>query len=80
MGILSLLDEECWFPKATDKSYVEKLQREHAQNSKFSKPDFRSAADFTLSHYAGKVRGRERERHFSLHNFCSYTYKNLVFA
>lgn len=61
MGILSLLDEECWFPKATDKSYVEKLQREHAQNSKFSKPDFRSAADFTLSHYAGKVRGRERD-------------------
>ena len=69
MGILSLLDEECWFPKATDKSYVEKLQREHAQNSKFSKPDFRSAADFTLSHYAGNVRrrrgrGRGRGRHF----------------
>ena len=79
MGILSLLDEECWFPKATDKSYVEKLQREHAQNSKFSKPDFRSAADFTLSHYAGKVRGRE-EGHFCYIIFCSYTYKNLVFA
>ena len=55
MGILSLLDEECWFPKATDKSYCEKLHREHNKNPKFSKPDFRSKADFTLAHYAGDV-------------------------
>ena len=55
MGILSLLDEECWFPKATDKSYVEKLCREHIKNAKFSKPDFRSKADFILNHYAGEV-------------------------
>lgn len=55
MGILSLLDEECWFPKATDKSYVEKLHREHSQNSKYLKPDFRAKADFTLVHYAGNV-------------------------
>ena len=25
MGIMALVDEECWFPKATDKSFVEKL-------------------------------------------------------
>ena len=56
MGILSLLDEECWFPKATDKSYVEKIVREHQQNDKFLKPDFRAKADFTLVHYAGNVR------------------------
>ena len=55
MGILSLLDEECWFPKATDKSFVEKLHREHGKNSKYTKPDFRSKADFTLVHYAGNV-------------------------
>ncbi len=55
MGILSLLDEECWFPKATDKSYVEKVHREHNANSKYSKPDFRAKADFTLMHYAGNV-------------------------
>ena len=57
MGILSLLDEECWFPKATDKSYVEKIMREHQQNDKFRKPDFRAKADFTLFHYAGNVSG-----------------------
>ena len=55
MGILSLLDEECWFPKATDKSYVEKLTREHGTNDKFQKSDFRAKADFILVHYAGTV-------------------------
>jgi myosin heavy subunit len=35
MGILSLLDEECWFPKATDRTYVEKLINSHAQHPKF---------------------------------------------
>ena len=55
MGILSLLDEECWFPRATDKSYTEKLHREHSKNAKFSKPDFRSKSDFILNHYAGEV-------------------------
>ena len=57
MGILALLDEECWFPKATDKSFVEKMNREHdGKNAKYTKPDFRSKADFCLQHYAGNVR------------------------
>ena len=55
MGILSLLDEECWFPKATDKSYVEKLVKEHQGNSKFKKADFRAKGDFIIVHYAGEV-------------------------
>ena len=57
MGILSLLDDECWFPKATDKSFVEKLSTSPftKDHLKFGKPDFRSAAHFTISHYAGKV-------------------------
>lgn len=56
MGILSLLDEECWFPKATDKSYVEKLAKEHQKTAKFKKADFRAKGDFNIAHYAGEVR------------------------
>jgi len=55
MGILALLDEECWFPKATDKTFVEKLCSAHTQHSKFHKTDFRGQADFAVMHYAGKV-------------------------
>jgi myosin protein heavy chain len=55
MGILALLDEECWFPKATDKSFVEKLLKEHTSHPKFQKPDFRDNAHFSLVHYAEKV-------------------------
>ena len=55
MGIMALVDEECWFPKATDKSFVEKLVSSHAAHPKFVKTDFRGDADFSVVHYAGKV-------------------------
>nr|XP_006826038.1 PREDICTED: myosin-10-like isoform X2 [Saccoglossus kowalevskii] len=55
MGILALLDEECWFPKATDKTFVEKLMNTHSTHFKFCKPDIREKADFQVIHYAGKV-------------------------
>lgn len=41
MGIMALVDEECWFPKATDKSFVEKLMTSHAAHPKFNKTDFK---------------------------------------
>ena len=55
MGIMALLDEECFFPKATDKSFVEKLHTAHAQHNKFLKTDFRDQADYAIMHYAGRV-------------------------
>lgn len=55
MGIFSILDEECWFPKASDKSLVEKLHKEHAKHPKYLKPDFRSNSDICVIHYAGRV-------------------------
>merc|ERR1719334_838901 len=55
MGIMALVDEECWFPKATDKSFVEKLVSSHSVHPKFVKPDFKSNADFSILHYAGQV-------------------------
>ncbi|XP_072471992.1 myosin-14 isoform X3 [Notamacropus eugenii] len=55
-GLLALLDEECWFPKATDKSFVEKVAQEQGSHPKFQRPrQLRDQADFSVLHYAGKV-------------------------
>jgi len=55
MGVLALVDEECWFPKATDKTLVDKLLVQHSAHSKFQRPDFRDRASFSMIHYAGRV-------------------------
>lgn len=56
---MALLDEECWFPKATDKSFVEKVVQEQGGHPKFQRPrHLRDQADFSVLHYAGKVRAR----------------------
>merc|ERR1712002_963825 len=60
MGILSMLEEECIVPKATDKTYLEKLMGKHlGKNDKFSKPKpakkGKPEAHFELGHYAGVV-------------------------
>lgn len=53
---MALLDEECWFPKATDKSFVEKVLQEQGTHPKFHKPKkLKDEADFCIIHYAGKV-------------------------
>ncbi|KAJ3598057.1 hypothetical protein NHX12_001571, partial [Muraenolepis orangiensis] len=55
-GVLALLDEECWFPRATDRSFVDKLTGEQGTHPKFFKPKQpRQEADFVIIHYAGKV-------------------------
>uniref|UniRef100_A0A8D3DQ38 Myosin-10-like n=1 Tax=Scophthalmus maximus TaxID=52904 RepID=A0A8D3DQ38_SCOMX len=55
-GILALLDEECWFPKATDKTFVDKVLQEQGTHTKFQKPrQLKDKADFCIIHYAGKV-------------------------
>ena len=55
MGILSLIDEECFFPKATTKTFVEKLLKNQSNHPKLKVTDFRAKADFGVIHYAGKV-------------------------
>uniref|UniRef100_A0A671T855 Myosin-11-like n=1 Tax=Sinocyclocheilus anshuiensis TaxID=1608454 RepID=A0A671T855_9TELE len=55
-GILALLDEECWFPKATDVSFVEKLCNTHVNHTKFAKPkQLKDKTEFSVLHYAGRV-------------------------
>ncbi|XP_066497767.1 myosin-1-like [Hoplias malabaricus] len=59
MGIFSILEEECMFPKATDNSFKNKLYDQHlGKNSIFQKPKptkGRTEAHFSLVHYAGTV-------------------------
>ena len=60
MGILSILQEECMFPKASDKTFLEKLYDNHLKKSKmFGKPKPRKDAKyephFEIYHYAGTV-------------------------
>lgn len=60
MGILSILEEESMFPKATDKTFEEKLKTNHLGKSgnlvkpKPPKPGF-PEAHFGIVHYAGTV-------------------------
>uniref|UniRef100_A0A8D2LTK5 Myosin heavy chain 11 n=1 Tax=Varanus komodoensis TaxID=61221 RepID=A0A8D2LTK5_VARKO len=55
-GVLALLDEECWFPKATDTSFVEKLGTEQGNHPKFQKQkQLKDKTEFSIIHYAGKV-------------------------
>ncbi|KAJ8793744.1 hypothetical protein J1605_003555 [Eschrichtius robustus] len=59
MGIFSILEEECMFPKATDTSFKNKLYEQHlGKSANFQKPKMvkgRSEAHFSLVHYAGIV-------------------------
>ncbi|KAK6169002.1 hypothetical protein SNE40_020136 [Patella caerulea] len=59
MGILSILEEECMFPKADDKSFMDKLYSNHLGKSpNFGKPvgkKVKGEAHFELHHYAGTV-------------------------
>ncbi|XP_059951453.1 myosin-IIIa isoform X3 [Mesoplodon densirostris] len=53
MGLLSLLDEECRFPKATDQTLVEKFEG-NLKSQYFWRPK-RMELSFGIHHYAGKV-------------------------
>jgi myosin heavy chain 6/7 len=60
MGILSILEEESMFPKATDQTFAEKLTTNHLGKSapflkpKPPKPGIQ-AGHFAIAHYAGIV-------------------------
>ncbi|CAI7810487.1 unnamed protein product [Closterium sp. NIES-53] len=54
MGIISLLDEQCMFPKSNAETFATKLYQTCAQHPRFEKPKL-SQTDFTINHYAGQV-------------------------
>ncbi|CAL8311076.1 unnamed protein product [Merluccius merluccius] len=59
MGIMSILEEECMFPKASDATFKAKLYDNHlGKTANFQKPRIvkgRPEAHFSLVHYAGIV-------------------------
>uniref|UniRef100_A0A3B3B3E4 Myosin heavy chain, fast skeletal muscle-like n=1 Tax=Oryzias melastigma TaxID=30732 RepID=A0A3B3B3E4_ORYME len=59
MGIFSILEEECMFPKASDTTFKNKLHDQHlGKNKAFEKPKpakGKAEAHFSLVHYAGTV-------------------------
>lgn len=59
MGIFSILEEECMFPKASDTTFKNKLYDQHlGKSGNFQKPKpvkGKAEAHFSLVHYAGTV-------------------------
>jgi myosin protein heavy chain len=60
LGVISILDEECIVPKATDMTYVQKLLDQHlGKHPNFQKPKppkgKQAEAHFAIVHYAGRL-------------------------
>ncbi|CCM01260.1 uncharacterized protein FIBRA_03309 [Fibroporia radiculosa] len=69
IGVLSLLDEECIMPKATDRTFTNKLhalwageippgEEAHPGTTKYEPARFDQDQGFTVHHYAGRVEYR----------------------
>ena len=55
LGILTLLDEECLFPKGTDGTFAEKVCKTHSDHERFGFNANKASEGFTVHHYAGPV-------------------------
>merc|ERR1712190_107078 len=58
MGVWAILEEESLFPKATDKTFEDKLKAQHlGKSAPFAKPQSKTDknAHFAIIHYAGTV-------------------------
>lgn len=55
MSVLSLIDDESKFPKATDVTMLGKLVEIHSANENFFKPKYKDMAVFGIKHFAGHV-------------------------
>ncbi|XP_018413949.1 PREDICTED: unconventional myosin-X [Nanorana parkeri] len=54
LGLLALINEESYFPRATDSTLLEKLHTQHANNPFYVKPRV-AVHNFGVKHYAGEV-------------------------
>ncbi|XP_077979909.1 myosin-7-like isoform X2 [Glandiceps talaboti] len=60
MGVFPILEEECMFPKATDKTFLDKLCTQHKGKSK----------NFGVPSLGGKKKELVREEHFLVHHYA----------
>ena len=54
-GLFAMLDNELSVPKATNKTYVAKINKEHGAHKRFTADKASDTITFTLQHFAGKV-------------------------
>jgi myosin heavy subunit len=81
LGVFSILEEESMFPKASDKTFEEKLMNNHmGKSANFSRPkgsggkDHLKDAHFAITHYAGT------EYHLKLHVESCVCVRALMWA
>ena len=81
MGIFSILEEECIVPKASDKTFQEKLYAQHlGKHPNFGKPKpgkNKTESHFELHHYAGTVFIKQ---YFQDINWFNYLKKGSLFG
>lgn len=54
-GLISLLDEECNFPAASDDTLLQKFNQQHKNSEYYEMPPHK-ASTFIIRHYAGSVK------------------------
>ncbi|XP_070580053.1 myosin heavy chain, striated muscle-like isoform X6 [Ptychodera flava] len=60
MGIFPILEEECMFPKATDKTFLDKMIAQHKGKS----------TNFGVPSLGGKKKEKDHEEHFLIHHYA----------
>ena len=78
LGVFSILEEESMFPKASDKTFEEKLNTNHmGKTANFVKPKGGKGAKeahFAVVHYAGKIKYFNKS--FNLTTFLTIIFRN----
>lgn len=79
IGIISLLDEACMFPKSTGETFSTKLFQSFPAHSRLEKAKF-FETDFTISHYAGKVTYQTDSFLDKNRDYVVVDHRNLLFS
>lgn len=79
MGLFAVLDEECLFPKGTDQTFFEKMQRSFGNNAVFKI----QGKNFLVKHYAGDVNQKKKKNNYKTKQFIFLTssfFESILFS